>query len=44
MGYDVVFNGNPGRVVYEAQIFANGTMTGQMFLSGNPAAFTATKQ
>ncbi|HEY5567652.1 MAG TPA: hypothetical protein VIM81_10455 [Gammaproteobacteria bacterium] len=42
-GYDVVFNGNPGRVDYEAEIGADGTLTGTMFLSGNPTPFTAAK-
>jgi hypothetical protein len=42
-GYDVVFNGNPGRVDYEGGIGADGTLTGTMFLSGNPTPFTAVK-
>jgi hypothetical protein len=43
-GYDVVFNGNPGRVDYRAVLSADGTMQGTMSLSGTPTAFTALKQ
>jgi hypothetical protein len=43
-GYDVVFNGNPGRVDYRAAISADGTMQGTMSLSGTPTAFTAVKE
>jgi hypothetical protein len=43
-GYDVVFNGNPGRVDYRAVIAADGTMQGTMNLSGTPTAFAAVKE
>jgi len=43
-GYDVVFNGNPGRVDYEAELGADGRLRGTMYLSGNPTPFTAEKQ
>ena len=42
-GYDVVFNGNPGRVDYEADVAADGSLRGTLFLSGNPTPFTAAK-
>jgi 4-hydroxyphenylacetate 3-monooxygenase len=43
-GYDVVFNGNPGRVDYEAELGADGRLAGTMYLSGAPQAFTAQRQ
>ncbi|MCP5145904.1 MAG: hypothetical protein H6978_13935 [Gammaproteobacteria bacterium] len=42
-GYDVVFRGNPGHVAYEATLNGDGTLTGTMFLSGMPQAFTASR-
>jgi len=43
-GYDVVFNGNPGHVGYEAKMTSPTTMSGTLMLSGNPSPFKAEKQ
>ena len=40
-GYDVVFNGNPGTVRFDADTFSNSAMSGILNLSGTEAEFTA---
>ena len=42
--YDIVFNGNPGHVAFEAAIDSDAKMSGTLLLSGTPTKFTATKQ
>ena len=42
--YDVVFRGNPSHVNYEAELLADGTLKGTMYLAGSPQAFTATRK
>jgi hypothetical protein len=42
--YDVVFNGNPGHVAYDAEIESDTEMSGTLTLSGTPLEFTARKQ
>ena len=43
-GYDVVFNGNPGRVDFVATALAADAMSGTLSLSGTEAPFTAAKE
>ena len=43
-GYDVVFNGNPARVDYVAELGADGTLTGNVLRNGSPSPITAVKQ
>jgi hypothetical protein len=43
-GYDVVFNGNSNHVDYQAELRADGMLTGTLFLGPMPTAFTASKQ
>ena len=43
-GYDVVFNGNPARVDYVAELAADGTLTGNLLRNGSPSPITAVKQ
>ena len=43
-GYDVVFNGNPGRVDFVASSVAAGALSGTLSLSGAQAPFTAEKE
>ena len=40
-GYDVVFNGNPGRVDFSADSLAPDALAGSLSLSGTVAPFTA---
>lgn len=42
--YDVVFNGNPGHVAFDADIESDSRMKGTLDLSGMPVPFTGTKQ
>lgn len=42
-GYEVVFNGNLNRVVYEATLGADGTLTGTLHLGAMPTPFTAVR-
>ena len=42
--YDVVFNGKPGHVGYEAKMTSDSTMSGTLSLAGTPTPFTAEKQ
>ena len=42
--YDVVFNGNPGHVGYEAKMTSPTAMSGTLSLAGTPTKFTGTKQ
>jgi hypothetical protein len=42
-GYDVVFNGNPARVDYEAELAADGTLKGNLLRNGTPSPITAVK-
>jgi hypothetical protein len=42
--YDVVFNGKPAHVEYEAELGADGRLTGALYRSGSPTPFTATKR
>jgi hypothetical protein len=42
-GYDVVFNGNPARVDYEAEIGADGVMKGSLVRSGSPSPITGVR-
>jgi ketosteroid isomerase-like protein len=42
-GYDVVFNGNPGRIDFRATSLAAERLEGILSLSGTEAPFTATK-
>jgi hypothetical protein len=42
--YDVVFNGNPGHVGYEAKMTSPTAMSGTLSLAGTPTEFTGTKQ
>src|SRR5690606_32297583 len=39
-GYDVVFNGNPGRVDFVASALGSETLSGTLSLSGTMAPFT----
>ena len=43
-GYDVVFNGNPARVDYVAELAADGTLKGNVLRNGSPSPITAIKQ
>lgn len=43
-GYDVVFNGNPGRVDFVATSLAADALAGTLNLSGMEAPFTAVKE
>lgn len=43
-GYDVVFNGKPAHVEYEAEFGADGRLTGTLYRSGSPTPFTAEKR
>jgi hypothetical protein len=43
-GYDVVFNGNPGHVGFEAKMDSPTAISGTLSLAGNPTPFTGTKQ
>jgi ketosteroid isomerase-like protein len=43
-GYDVVFNGNPGRVDFVATSLAGDALAGNLSLSGTQAAFTAERE
>lgn len=43
-GYDVVFNGNPGRVDFIATALGDGALAGTLSLSGTQAPFTAEKE
>ena len=43
-GYDVTFRGQPAHVGYEADVTADGAMTGVLKLSGKPSPFTAKRQ
>jgi len=43
-GYDVVFNGNPARVDYVADLAADGTLKGSLLRNGSPSPITAVKQ
>lgn len=43
-GYDVVFNGNPGRVDFMADELSGTTMKGTLSLSGTEAPFEAVKE
>lgn len=43
-GYDVVFNGNPARVDYVADLAADGTLKGNVLRNGSPSPITAVKQ
>jgi len=42
-GYDVVFNGNPARVDYVADLAADGTLKGNVLRNGSPSPITAVK-
>jgi hypothetical protein len=42
-GYDVVFNGNPGRIDFTATTLSNEMLEGSLSLSGTVAPFTATR-
>lgn len=42
--YDVVFNGNPGHVAFDAEIESDSRMKGTLDLSGMPVEFTAMKR
>jgi len=42
-GYDVVFNGNPGRVDFTAATLMENELAGTLSLSGTVAPFTATR-
>lgn len=43
-GYDVVFNGNPGRVDFTATSVAGDALAGTLSLSGTEAPFTAVRE
>jgi hypothetical protein len=43
-GYDVVFNGNPSHVEYEATLGADGNLTGTLHLGPTPVPFTAVRE
>jgi hypothetical protein len=43
-GYDVVFNGNPARIDYVAELAADGTLKGSVLRNGSPSPITAVKQ
>ena len=43
-GYDVVFNGNPGRVDFVATELATDRLAGTLSLSGTQAPFTAERE
>ena len=43
-GYDVVFNGNPARVDYVAELAADGSLKGDLLRNGSPSPITARKQ
>jgi hypothetical protein len=42
--YDVVFNGNPSHVEYEAVLGGDGKLTGTLHLGATPVPFTATRE
>jgi len=42
--YDVVFNGNPSHVEYEATLGADGTLSGTLHLGAMTTPFTAVRQ
>jgi len=39
-GYDLVFNGNPARVDYVADLVADGTLKGSLLRNGSPSPIT----
>jgi len=43
-GYDVVFNGNPARVDYVAELTPDGALKGSLLRNGAPSPITAVKQ
>ena len=43
-GYDVVFNVNPARVDFTAELGRDGTLTGSVLRNGSPSPITAVKQ
>ena len=43
-GYDVVFNGNPARVDYTADLKNDGTLAGSVLRNGSASPMTAVKQ
>jgi len=43
-GYDVVFNGNPARVDYVAELAADGSLKGNVLRNGTPSPITGVKQ
>ena len=43
-GYDVVFNGNPARVDYVAELGGDGTLKGNVLRNGSPSPITGVKQ
>ena len=43
-GYDVVFNGNPARVDYVAELADDGTLKGDLLRNGSPSPISARKQ
>ena len=43
-GYDVVFNGNPGRVDFMADSVSSDAISGTLSLSGTQAPFTAQRK
>lgn len=43
-GYDVVFNGNPARVDYIAELTSDGALKGSLLRNGAPSPITAVKQ
>ena len=43
-GYDLVFNGNPARVDYVAELAADGTLKGNVLRNGSPSPITGAKQ
>lgn len=42
--YDVLFNGNPGHVAFDAEVESDILMKGTLDLSGTPVPFTGTKK
>lgn len=42
-GYEVIFNGNPGRVYFVAHSLSVDTLEGSLSLSGTEAPFSATR-
>src|SRR5262245_19737172 len=43
-GYDLVFNGNPARVDFVAELAADGTLKGDVLRNGSPSPITGSKQ